>query len=97
MADLFADAVVVGGGHHGLVAAAILADAGWDVVLLEAEDEVGGAVRSSTDPDGFVTDRFSAFYPLGAGSPVLRGLELERHGLRWSTSPAVVAHASRAT
>ena len=34
MADLTADAVVVGGGHHGLVAACVLADAGWDVVLL---------------------------------------------------------------
>jgi phytoene dehydrogenase-like protein len=94
MADLFVDAVVVGGGHHGLVAAAVLADAGWDVVLLEAEDEVGGAVRSRTEDDGFVVDRFSAFYPLGAGSPVLQGLELERHGLRWSTAPSVVAHPS---
>jgi phytoene dehydrogenase-like protein len=93
MADLTADAVVVGGGHHGLVAAAVLADAGWDVVLLEAEDEVGGAVRSRED-DGFVVDRFSAFYPLGAGSPVLQGLELERHGLRWSSAPAVVSHPS---
>jgi phytoene dehydrogenase-like protein len=92
MADLTADAVVVGGGHHGLVAACLLADAGWDVVLLEAEGEVGGAVRSTTGPDGFVVDRFSAFYPLGAASPVIQGLELERHGLRWSTAPNVVAH-----
>lgn len=92
MPDLTADAVVVGGGHHGLVAAAVLADAGWDVVLLEAEDEVGGAVRSTTTDGGFVVDRFSAFYPLGAGSPVLQGLELDRHGLQWSSAPAVVAH-----
>lgn len=92
MADLTADAVVVGAGHHGLVAAAVLADAGWDVVVLEAEDEVGGAVRSTTDAEGFVVDRFSAFYPLGAASPVLQGLELDRHGLRWSSAPAVVAH-----
>lgn len=96
MADLIADAVVVGAGHHGLVAAAVLADAGWDVVVLEAEDEVGGAVRSTTDADGFVVDRFSAFYPLGAGSPVLQGLELDRHGLSWSSAPAVVAHPSGA-
>ncbi len=46
MPVLTADAVVVGGGHHGLVAAALLADAGWDVCLLEATDRVGGAVRS---------------------------------------------------
>ena len=86
------DAVVVGGGHHGLVAAAVLADAGWDVCLLEAQDEVGGAVRSTLLHPGFVGDRFSAFYPLAAASPVLRGLELERHGLRWAHAPAVLAH-----
>lgn len=89
-----ADAVVVGGGPNGLVAAIALADAGWDVVLLEANDEVGGAVRSGevTAP-GFVTDLYSAFYPLAAASPVIRDLGLEAHGLQWRRAPAVVAHA----
>lgn len=88
------DAVVVGAGPNGLVAAIALADAGWDVVLVEEQDEVGGAVRSGevTAP-GFVTDLFSAFYPLAAASPVIRDLDLEAHGLRWVRAPDPVAHA----
>ena len=43
------DAVVIGSGPNGLVAASLLADAGWDVVLVEAQDEVGGAVRALLD------------------------------------------------
>jgi glycine/D-amino acid oxidase-like deaminating enzyme len=95
MATLTADAVVVGGGPHGLVAAALLADAGWDVCLLEATDGLGGAVRSTSLHPGFVTDLFSAFYPLYAVSPVLRALELEAHGLRWSHAPAMLARPPR--
>lgn len=88
------DAVVVGGGPNGLVAATALGDAGWDVVLVEAQDEVGGAVRSGeVAAPGFVTDLFSAFYPLAAASPVIRDLDLGAHGLRWSRSPDVVGHA----
>ena len=77
-----ADAVVVGAGPNGLVAANALADTGWDVVLVEAKDEVGGAVRSAevTAP-GYVTDLFSAFYPLAAATPIIRDLHLEEHGL----------------
>lgn len=89
---LNADAVVVGGGHHGLVAAAVLADAGWDVCVLEAADEVGGAVRSTRPRPGWVTDLYSAFYPLSTVSPALRSLDLEQHGLRWSHAPTVLAH-----
>jgi phytoene dehydrogenase-like protein len=86
--------VVIGSGPNGLVAANALADAGWDVVLIEASDRTGGAVRSEevTVP-GFVSDMFSAFYPLAAASPVIRDLHLEDHGLDWAHAPAVLAHA----
>ncbi|HEY6423428.1 MAG TPA: NAD(P)/FAD-dependent oxidoreductase [Pseudonocardiaceae bacterium] len=89
------DAVVVGGGHHGLVAAAVLADAGWDVCLLEAADHLGGAIRSAQLRPGYVTDLYSAFYPLTVASPVLRSLQLQDHGLRWSHAPTVLAHPRR--
>lgn len=87
------DAVVVGAGPNGLVAANRLIDAGWSVLVLEAQPEVGGAVRSDRELDpAFVHDTFSAFYPLGAASPVLRSLRLEEHGLRWRHAPAVLGH-----
>ncbi len=87
------DGIVIGAGHNGLVAANLLADAGWSVLVLEANDHVGGAVHSdrSVHPD-YVTDLYSAFYPLGAASPVLKALRLEEHGLTWSHAPAVLAH-----
>lgn len=90
------DAVVVGAGHNGLVAATLLADAGWDVVVTEASASPGGAVRSaeSTSP-GFVTDQFSAFYPMTAASPVMQDLHLEDHGLRWAHAPIVLANVRR--
>jgi phytoene dehydrogenase-like protein len=87
-----ADAVVIGAGHNGLVAAAMLADAGWDVLVLEAQPEPGGAVKSAELFPGFVSDLYSAFYPLSVASPVLAGLNLEDHGLRWTHAPAVVGH-----
>lgn len=87
------DAVVIGAGPNGLVAANLLVDAGWRVVVLEAQHEPGGAVRSDRGlhPD-YVHDLFSAFYPLAAASPVIRRLRLDREGLRWRRAPAVVAH-----
>lgn len=87
------DAVVVGAGPNGLAAANRLADAGWSVLLLEAQPEVGGAVRSDRelDPD-FVHDTFSAFYPLTAASRGLAAFALEEHGLVWRHAPAVLGH-----
>jgi phytoene dehydrogenase-like protein len=88
-----ADAVIIGAGPNGLVAANVLADAGWQVVVCEQQPEPGGGVRSGRGPAaGFVYDHCSAFYPLTAASGVLRSLELERYGLRWSQAEHVLAH-----
>jgi len=92
LADRY-DAVIVGSGPNGLVAANLLADEGWRVVVLEAMSTTGGAVRSSElIESGFVNDHCSAFYPLAAASPVLARLDLGDHGLRWRHAPAVLAH-----
>ena len=84
---------MIGAGPNGLVAANLLVDAGWSVVVLEAHAEPGGAVRSSElVAPGFVHDWASSFYPLGAASPVLRALDLEAHGLVWRRAPVALAH-----
>ncbi len=87
------DAIVIGAGPNGLVAANHLIDAGWSVLVLEEQPEVGGAVRSDREvhPD-FVHDTFSAFYPLAATSPHIGAFHLEHHGLQWRHAPAVLGH-----
>ena len=85
------DAVIIGSGPNGLAAGNVLADAGWHVLVLEAQDRIGGAVASNSDVhDGFTHDTFSSFYPLAAASPVLKAMDLDRFGLTWSHAPAVV-------
>jgi len=88
-----ADAVVIGAGPNGLVAANLLADAGWHVLVLEAHQVAGGAVRTAelTLP-GFHHDVFSAFYPFAVASPPMRSLDLETYGLRWLRAPITVGH-----
>jgi len=87
------DAVVIGAGHNGLVAANVLAEHGWRVLVLEEQPAPGGAVKSGelTEP-GFTSDLFSSFYPLAAASPALDAMELERFGVRWRRAPLAVAH-----
>ena len=77
-------ATVVGSGPNGLAAAARLARSGVEVTVLEAAETIGGGSSSSEMiVPGLIHDHCSAFHPIAAGSPFLRELELERHGLRW--------------
>jgi phytoene dehydrogenase-like protein len=91
MADY--DAIVCGGGPNGLAAAIRLAEAGWSVCLLEANDEVGGAARTveSTLP-GFRHDFGAAFFPLVGAAPSVVGRDLAPYGLRFVHAPLPAAH-----
>jgi phytoene dehydrogenase-like protein len=84
VADTEYDAVVVGSGPNGLVAAATLGAEGLRVLVLEAEDTVGGGARSAelTLP-GFVHDTCSTVWALGLASKAMRELPLEDHGVDW--------------
>lgn len=83
-------AVVIGSGHHGLVAGIGLAAAGCEVVVVEAASRPGGGVRTDelTLP-GFRHDTCSGFFPLTAASPVFRGLDLD---VRWIDAAIPMVH-----
>jgi len=87
------DAIIVGSGPNGLAAAITLARQGWQVLVLEARESIGGGTRTGevTLP-GFRHDICSAIHPLGLGSPFFRSLPLEDYGLRWIQPDLPLAH-----
>jgi phytoene dehydrogenase-like protein len=88
------DAVVVGAGPNGLVAAVTLAEAGWKVVVLEAADHPGGGLRTEelTLP-GFRHDLGATVHALGLASPAFRTIDLSREGLVLAHPPLPLGHA----
>ncbi len=84
---------MIGAGPNGLSAAIVLAQAGFQVDVFEAEPQPGGAARTLelTIP-GFFHDFGSAVHPLAAGSPFFSSLPLANHGLEWIHSPSTLAH-----
>jgi phytoene dehydrogenase-like protein len=88
MAEL--DAVVVGAGPNGLSAAVTLARAGRSVLVLEANETIGGGARTAelTLP-GFRHDICSAIHPMAILSPFFRSLPLE---VQWVEPRFAIAH-----
>lgn len=98
MSDSF-DAVVIGAGINGLVAAAELAGAGWRVAVVDERDRIGGFIDSGelTEP-GFTHDTFSSWHPLfvAGGAYASLGADLHRLGLTYrNTDGAVTASVSQ--
>lgn len=74
------DAVVIGGGHNGLVAAAYLAKSGKSVCVVERRGVLGGAAVTEEIVPGYKFSRAS--YVLSLLRPrIFRDLELKKHGL----------------
>ena len=84
MTDSF-DNIIIGAGHNGLVCAAYLARAGRSVLVLEANEQVGGAA---------ITREFALGFSVSAGAHLLclfspdivSDLGLDRHGLNRAAS-----------
>jgi phytoene dehydrogenase-like protein len=87
------EAIVIGAGPNGLVAAATLARHGWKVLVLEANSRPGGALYSEemTLP-GYLHDVGAAFFPFAEHSPALGSLDLPGAGLEWRTARRESSH-----
>ncbi|MDX1448437.1 MAG: NAD(P)/FAD-dependent oxidoreductase, partial [Acidimicrobiia bacterium] len=76
------DAIVVGGGHNGLVAAAYLARAGLDTVVLEARSTTGGCA-ATVDALGVRVNICNCDHVMVRGTPIIEELRLDQFGLAY--------------
>ncbi|PRX44841.1 phytoene desaturase family protein [Salegentibacter salegens] len=87
------DAIIIGSGSNGISAAIYLQQKGLKTAIFEQAATPGGSTRTQelTLP-GFKHDVGSAILPMGFGSPFLRSLPLEKHGLEWIFPEIPYAH-----
>ncbi|MCO5180275.1 MAG: NAD(P)/FAD-dependent oxidoreductase [Candidatus Promineofilum sp.] len=83
------DAIIVGGGHNGLVAAATLAGAGRRVLVLEKRNVLGGAAATEELFPGYRVDTGATDAALFQDE-IIQKLDLTRHGLSFRESPALL-------
>jgi len=88
-----ASVVVVGGGHNGLIAAAYLARAGVDTVLVEARDDVGGCASTVTDL-GARFNICNCDHTMIRAMPMLDELDLASHGLQYLEAEFSMVHTT---
>ena len=80
------DAVIIGSGINSLVSGAMLAKKGWQVTVLERNDQAGGAIATRTDVfPGFTVELLSSWHPLFVGGPAYAELsaDLDRLGVKY--------------
>lgn len=90
-----ADVIIIGAGHNALVCAAYLAEAGLEVLALEAGETIGGnTITEELTLDGWHHDSCSSAHVVLQSNPLIRNDELgllSRYGLQYIvTDPAVV-------
>ncbi len=84
------DAIVLGGGHNGLVAAGYLAGSGLRVLVIERTERLGGPMATLEFMPGYFSTITNS--PGSLEPKIVQDLELERHGLRFVRPDPTLVH-----
>lgn len=95
------DVIIIGSGHNGLVTGCYLAKEGYDVTVIERQEQLGGAVSTETMfkseqyPNGFRMDVGSSVHIMIHQTGILEELELEKYGLEYIEMDPIMSYPVR--